>query len=29
VSHGTVINILDVIKGAGVKKLVISTEPED
>ena len=29
VSHGTVIDILDVIKGAGVKKLVISTDPED
>ena len=29
VSHGTVIDVLDVIKGAGVKKLVISTQPED
>jgi len=29
VSHGTVIDILDIIKGAGVKKLVVSTDPED
>ena len=29
VSHGTVIDVLDVLKGAGVKKLVVSTDPED
>jgi biopolymer transport protein ExbD len=29
VSHGAVIDILDIIKGAGVTKLVVSTKPED
>lgn len=29
VSHGAVINILDIIKGAGVRKLVVSTRPEE
>jgi biopolymer transport protein ExbD len=29
VSHGSVIHILDILKGAGVKKLVVSTAPED
>jgi len=28
VSHGTVIHVLDIIKGAGVVKLTIATEPE-
>jgi biopolymer transport protein ExbD len=28
VSHGVVIHVLDLIKGAGVKKLVVATEPE-
>ncbi len=28
VSHGTVIHVLDQIKGAGVKKLVVATEPQ-
>ena len=28
VSHGTVVQVLDIIKGAGVEKLVVSTEPE-
>ncbi len=28
VSHGDVIHVLDVLKGAGVKKLVVATEPE-
>ena len=28
VSHGNVVEILDIVKGAGVKKLVISTRPE-
>lgn len=29
VSHGSVIHILDIIKGAGVRKLVFSTKPEE
>jgi biopolymer transport protein ExbD len=28
VSHGVVIHVLDQIKGAGVKKLVVATEPQ-
>jgi biopolymer transport protein ExbD len=28
VSHGTVVHILDIIKGAGVLKLTIATQPE-
>ena len=28
VTHGTVVEVLDIIKGAGVEKLVVSTEPE-
>lgn len=28
VSHGAVVQVLDIIKGAGVRKLVVSTEPE-
>lgn len=28
VSHGTVVHILDIIKGAGVVKLTIATQPE-
>ncbi|HEU4365116.1 MAG TPA: biopolymer transporter ExbD, partial [Candidatus Krumholzibacteria bacterium] len=28
VSHGVVIHVLDLIKGAGVRKLVVATEPE-
>lgn len=28
VQHGIVIHVLDLIKGAGVKKLVVATEPE-
>ncbi len=28
VSHGVVIHVLDLIKGAGVQKLVVATEPE-
>jgi biopolymer transport protein ExbD len=28
VSHGTVIHVLDIIKGAGVVKLTIATQPE-
>ncbi|MDH4036999.1 MAG: biopolymer transporter ExbD [Candidatus Krumholzibacteria bacterium] len=28
VSHGAVIHVLDLIKGAGVKKLTVATEPE-
>lgn len=28
VTHGIVIHVLDLIKGAGVKKLVVATEPE-
>lgn len=28
VTHGVVIHVLDLIKGAGVKKLVVATEPE-
>jgi biopolymer transport protein ExbD len=28
VTHGAVIHVLDVIKGAGVTKLIIGTEPE-
>ena len=28
VQHGVVIHVLDLIKGAGVKKLVVATEPE-
>ena len=28
VSHGTVVHILDIIKGAGVAKLTIATQPE-
>lgn len=29
VSHGTVVHVLDMIKGAGVTKLVVSTQPEE
>jgi biopolymer transport protein ExbD len=29
VSHGVVIHVLDLIKGAGVEKLVVATEPEE
>jgi biopolymer transport protein ExbD len=29
VSHGTVVQVLDIVKGAGVKKLVVSTRPEE
>lgn len=29
VSHGAVVHVLDMIKGAGVEKLVVSTEPEE
>jgi biopolymer transport protein ExbD len=29
VSHGAVVEVLDIIKGAGVRKLVVSTRPED
>ena len=29
VSHGAVITVIDMVKGAGVKKLVVSTEPEE
>jgi len=29
VSHGAVVRVLDIIKGAGVEKLVVSTEPEE
>ena len=29
VSHGHVVEILDIFKGAGVKKLVISTQPDE
>ena len=28
VSHGSVVRVLDIIKGAGVEKLVVSTQPE-
>lgn len=28
VSHGTVVHILDIIKGAGVQKLTIATQPQ-
>ncbi len=28
VSHGVVVHVLDTIKGAGVQKLVVATEPE-
>lgn len=28
VSHGVVIHVLDLIKGAGVRKLIVATEPE-
>ncbi|HET6349018.1 MAG TPA: biopolymer transporter ExbD [Candidatus Krumholzibacteria bacterium] len=28
VSHGTVVHVLDIIKGAGVTKLTIATQPE-
>lgn len=28
VSHGTVVHVLDIIKGAGVVKLTIATQPE-
>ena len=29
VSHGSVVQVLDVIKGSGVKKLVVSTRPDE
>ncbi len=29
VSHGSVVEVLDIVKGAGVKKLVVSTRPEE
>jgi biopolymer transport protein ExbD len=29
VSHGVVIGVLDIIKGAGVHKLIVSTQPEE
>lgn len=29
VSHGVVVHVLDIVKGAGVTKLVVSTQPED
>ena len=29
VSHGSVVQVLDIIKGAGVEKLVVSTQPEE
>lgn len=29
VSHGHVVQVLDIIKGAGATKLIMSTEPED
>jgi biopolymer transport protein ExbD len=28
VSHGAVVRVLDIIKGAGVTKLTVATEPE-
>lgn len=29
VSHGDVVRVLDIIKGAGARKLIVSTEPEN
>jgi len=29
VSHGVVIGVLDIVKGAGVHKLIVSTQPEE
>ncbi|UCG50417.1 MAG: biopolymer transporter ExbD, partial [Candidatus Latescibacterota bacterium] len=29
VSHGTVVEIMDIVKGAGARRLVVSTKPED
>ena len=29
VSHGTVVEVMDIVKGAGARRLVISTDPED
>ena len=28
VSHGTVVEVMDIVKGAGAKRLVVSTKPE-